>query len=79
VFVPYCDGSVHQGSKLEPITYKEKQIYFRGSNNTIALFNFLSEKFKFFDATQIILSGMSAGGLASIIWGNYVYERAKNP
>ena len=50
VFVPYCDGSTHQGSRLLPVSYKERDLYFRGSNNTIAHFDFLQERFGFWDA-----------------------------
>ena len=75
-FVPYCDGSLHQGSRLLPISYKDRNLYFRGSNNTIAHFDFLNNNFNLFKASQIIITGSSAGGLASFIWSNYVYERA---
>jgi hypothetical protein len=73
VYVPYCDGSIHQGSKQEPIEYNGKKLYFRGSDNTLALFKVLGEKFNFFSADNIILTGTSAGGMACLMWSNYVY------
>lgn len=30
VFVPYCDGSLHQGFKSSPVQYKGSKLYFRG-------------------------------------------------
>ena len=50
VFVPYCDGSLHQGSKIQPISYKGKNLFFRGANNTLAQFNYLHTNFKLFQA-----------------------------
>lgn len=32
----YCDGSGHQGTRSNPITYKDAKLYFRGSNLTIS-------------------------------------------
>lgn len=31
----YCDGSGHQGTKLEPIQVKDSRLYFRGYNLTV--------------------------------------------
>lgn len=78
VYVPYCDGSLHQGSKLSPISYKGSNLYFRGANNTIAQFNYLNTKYNFFNASQIVITGTSAGAMAAVAWGNYVYNRAEN-
>jgi hypothetical protein len=38
IFIPYCDGTFHQGSARNPIQYKGVNLFFRGSNNTIAHF-----------------------------------------
>lgn len=35
----YCDGSGHQGTRSLPIVYKDRALYFRGNNITIAQFN----------------------------------------
>lgn len=79
IFIPYCDGSLHTGSKLDAIKFKDRNLYFRGSNNTIAHFNLLNEKYNLFSATNITITGTSAGGVAAFVWSNYVYERSKNP
>ncbi len=31
----YCDGSGHQGTRTEPVSYKDAKLYFRGNNVTI--------------------------------------------
>ena len=79
IFVPYCDGGLHQGSRLEPIKYKDSSLYFRGANNTLAHFAYLDKNFNLFQATEIMITGTSAGGLASYIWSNYVYDRSQHP
>lgn len=38
IFLKYCDGSGHQGSKTNGIAYKDTILYFRGHNITIAQF-----------------------------------------
>ena len=35
IYVPYCDGAGHQGSRSFPINYRNVNLYFRGQNNTI--------------------------------------------
>lgn len=66
------------GSKKDPVSYKERNLFFRGSNNTEAHFRIINEKFNLYSANKIIITGTSAGGVASFIWSNYVYERAIN-
>jgi hypothetical protein len=78
IFVPYCDGSLHLGFKSNPIEYKGKKLYFRGENNTRAHFDYLHKNFNFFNASKIVISGTSAGAVATYQWGNYVYDLAFN-
>jgi hypothetical protein len=35
-YLRYCDGSGHQGSRFDPIEYKDTKLYFRGHNITVA-------------------------------------------
>jgi hypothetical protein len=35
VFIPYCDGGLHQGTRNHSISYKDKFLFFRGANNTL--------------------------------------------
>lgn len=78
VYIPYCDGGLHQGSKQSPISFKGTNLYFRGANNTKAHFNYLQKKYNFYQAENIVLTGTSAGAIAATSWGNYVYNQAEN-
>lgn len=73
IFLKYCDGSGHQGSKTNGISYKDAILYFRGHNITIAQFQSLETKYKIFsESEQIIVTGGSAGGLAAFMWADYI-------
>lgn len=78
VIVPYCDGAEHMGTRQIPINYKGADLYFRGTNNTITHLDFLNTKFGLFNADQIVVTGISAGGQATYYWSNYVYDRSNN-
>lgn len=78
VFVPYCDGSEHMGTRQIPISYKGLDLYFRGTNNTIAHLNYLNATFGLFSSDQIVVTGISAGGMATYYWANYVYDNSIN-
>lgn len=72
IFVVYCDGSEHTGTRLNPISYKDKKLYFRGHNNTLETFNFLDKEFDFYNGEAIVITGVSAGGLATYLYSNYL-------
>jgi hypothetical protein len=76
VYLKYCDGTGHQGYKKDPIPYKNKNLYFRGHNVTIGQLDSLNNLYGLFNATDIIVTGQSAGGLATFLWTNYIVERA---
>jgi hypothetical protein len=50
VFVPYCDGGEHLGTRLQPIPYKGVDLYLRGANNSIQQFEALNTKFGLYSA-----------------------------
>lgn len=69
VYLKYCDGSGHQGTRKEPLSYKDAKLYFRGSNVTLAQFASLEQKYGLYSKSElVIVSGGSAGGLASFLW-----------
>lgn len=35
ILITYCDGSGHQGTRKEPVVYKDAKLYFRGHNVTV--------------------------------------------
>jgi len=64
VFMHYCDGSSFGGGRADPIAVGGKQAWLRGRNNFNALVSYFSTTLGMDKATDIILSGGSAGGLA---------------
>jgi hypothetical protein len=77
VHLKYCDGTGHQGYKKDPIVYNSSKLYFRGHNITVAQLNSIDKNHKLFSAaTDIIVTGQSAGGVAALTWVNYIASRA---
>lgn len=77
VYLKYCDGTGHQGYRKEAVLYKGKSLYFKGHNVTIGQLDSLNSLYKIFSAaTDIIVTGQSAGGLATFSWTNYIKSRA---
>ncbi len=73
----YCDGSGHQGRREAPVAYKGSNLFFRGQDITIATLNHVDQTHGLFSkATEIMVSGGSAGGVASMVWSNYIQGRA---
>ena len=72
VFVPYCDGASFSGNRDDPITVKDKKIYFRGHRILNAVLSALIQNEQIDQAEAIILTGCSAGGLATYLHLDYV-------
>jgi O-palmitoleoyl-L-serine hydrolase len=69
----YCDGTGHQGFKKDPVSYKGKNLYFRGHSVAIGQFSSINDKYKIASvATEVVVTGQSAGGLATFLWANYL-------
>jgi len=51
-----------------------QKIYFRGENNTKSTLDELAKNFSLSEATDIVVSGGSAGGLATFHWANYIQK-----
>jgi hypothetical protein len=77
VVIPYCDGTFHQGTVENPVEYKNKSLYFRGANNTLQHFKYLNDYFGLYSADKIVVTGESAGGIASFIWTDQLYDLSK--
>lgn len=75
----YCDGSMHQGNNPDSVRYKDTELYFRGAVNTRAHFKYLLEKHDLAKAKSVVLTGSSAGGIATALWINYVRTLLENP
>lgn len=80
VFVPYCDGASFTGNREKPLKVKNKLLYFRGRRILDALLDELLRR-SIDKASEIILSGRSAGALSAIIHADYIrtrFSRAAN-
>ncbi len=65
MFIGYCDGGSFSGTTPEPITYKDMQLYFRGRALMTAVIADLMAR-GMASATDVILTGGSAGGLTAL-------------
>eukprot|EP00039_Didymoeca_costata_P003733 m.69371 g.69371 ORF g.69371 m.69371 type:complete len:423 (-) comp12050_c0_seq3:78-1346(-) len=78
----YCDGGSYGGSNetVTYVTYNNKRLplYFRGQRNVEAALDHLVANFGLGSATQIVLSGDSAGGLATYWHADFFQERLPN-
>jgi hypothetical protein len=79
VFVPYCTGDVHTGSKVAsydnpdggaPLSYRHV-----GHDNTTAIIAWLKTQFS--NVPKLLVTGYSAGGIGAL--QNYYYIRAGLP
>ena len=73
----YCDGSSYSCSRKDPVSYKDKQLYFRGYNNVMEQFHYLDKEFDFYNGETIVITGVSAGGIATYLYSNYLIENTK--
>jgi len=72
VVFAYCDGASFTGMRSEPVTVKGKQIYYRGFYNLKAIMSDLMTHHGMNHATQVILTGGSAGGAATFIHADHI-------
>jgi hypothetical protein len=75
IFIKYCDGSFHQGYVEEPIKQGNQTFYFRGFKNTDETIKYALTKLGMDKATEIILSGSSAGSQAVYMWTPFLQEK----
>eukprot|EP01084_Bolivina_argentea_P206409 352430_1 len=69
VYIKYCDGGAHGGDNSTTVKAGKYELHFRGRRNMKAVFAELIKTYKFGSATDVLVSGCSAGGVA-------VYEHA---
>jgi O-palmitoleoyl-L-serine hydrolase len=67
VFLIYCDGSSFSGNNHTQTIYNNTEIFFRGFLNLKSYHRDLVEKHNFNDATDVVISGASAGGLSTFL------------
>ncbi|XP_078342929.1 uncharacterized protein LOC144628666 [Oculina patagonica] len=76
VFVAYCDGASFTGDRKKPVKFKNKLLYFRGRRILDAILDELLRR-GIDKASEIILSGSSAGGISAIIHADYIRARLR--
>lgn len=72
IYVPYCDGGSFAGDVQQPVVIGGTPIYFRGKRIITAIIENLIADYQLNQATDVLLSGCSAGGLANYINADYV-------
>merc|ERR1719464_1830110 len=65
IFVPYCSSDLHIGTVTTP-TPATMGYYFSGRNNLDVLMDTWKQNYKINDAIRILVTGLSAGGAATI-------------
>lgn len=82
VWLVYCDGNSFSGNRDEavPVTGldgKVKPLYFRGRRIIDETLKALAQDFGLSSAKNVLLTGCSAGGLATYLHTDYVHEQLK--
>ena len=72
VHIMYCDGGSFSGDKSEPIDVNGTKLFFRGRRILDAVLDFLKVDHGLAMATEVLLSGGSAGGLSTFLHADYV-------
>jgi hypothetical protein len=73
--VLYCDGASWTGSNSTPTVHKGKQLHFRGKQNLDALLHDLLANKGMGLATEVVISGGSAGALAVYLHADAIRSR----
>jgi len=81
VYLRYCDGGSFAGNNETVSEVKGKPIYFRGYRNLVSYVGSLTQDHGFGSATEVVISGCSAGGLATYLhidwWASHVKTGTK--
>jgi hypothetical protein len=73
-YFPYCDGSGHQGHITDPVQIRNETLHFKGHVNAIEGFMFVFDKVKIEELEEFVVTGCSAGGLATFFWVQYLAD-----
>jgi O-palmitoleoyl-L-serine hydrolase len=76
VWIAYCDGSSYSSDRTDPLQVNGKNLYFRGRAILDGIIEELESSYGFLSSsTDVIVSGTSAGGLATYLHGSYFKAR----
>lgn len=74
VYIKYCDGAAHGGDNATTVKAGKYELHYRGRRNMKAVFEELIASYKFNDATDVLVSGCSAGGVAVYSHAKYIHD-----
>merc|ERR1719253_644283 len=82
VYIKYCDGNSFTGNRDAPLPVvgadnQTKLLYFRGKRVVDEVLKMLTNRFGLSQASSVLLTGCSAGGLAAYLHADYVGSRLK--
>eukprot|EP01052_Picozoa_sp_SAG31_P025650 SAG31_NODE_2260_length_6065_cov_3.729802_1_plen_266_part_00 len=72
VLVSYCDGASWAGMNTSTTVFEGKELYFRGKANLEGLLASMKSKYALAAATDVVVSGGSAGGLSTYLHADAV-------
>lgn len=75
VYMKYCDGDSFAGDRDEAVVVQGKPLYFRGHRILKAVLQTLTAKYGLGSATEVLLTGCSAGGLSTFLHADDVHAR----
>lgn len=80
VWFTYCDGSSFTSNRDTPLVYNNTNIYLRGNGILKGILEELENQHHFLSSsTEVIVSGTSAGGLASLLHSSFIKSSFLNP
>ena len=80
VWLGYCDGSSQTSDRDEPLVVGGKPVYMRGRAILDAHLHELEAQYQFLStATEVIVSGTSAGGLSTFLHASFIKSRLTTP
>jgi hypothetical protein len=74
----YCDGNSFSGFLSNPVVVNGDNIYFRGHNVLVATLMELANLHNLRQASSVLLSGCSAGGLSTYLHADFVGEMVQS-
>ncbi len=78
IYVKYCDGALYIATKEDPVIYNNKTMFIRGEDNVKSVLEYLQKETSFTKAENVLVSGSSAGGIASGIWSQTIKKMLSN-
>lgn len=75
MFVEYCDGTSYTGNRDTPVHVGNETIYYRGRRVLDAIIDSWLDDEGMASASQVIMSGTSAGGLATYLHAEHFRSR----